>query len=459
MRDFGLLILVIPMVLASLRFVHTSAMFWIWSALAGPTAFVFGFLQSIPINKIAVGVTVISLAVDRTKRRFFMDSTLVFQILFVMQGVLSVSFGVTELPRTYDLLDRMVKILILAVILRVANRNRLELHSLMIAVALSMGVHGVLEGAKFVVTLGSHTVIPSPTLGDNNHFALFVLMVVPLFNYLAKNMSNRLTQLAFAGLGVGVFLGVMAAKSRGAMIGAAAVGLAMAAASKRKGLSLLVLIGLGVGIVVFAPSKWVERMDTIAAAEADDSFMSRVSSWKMNTILAINRPLLGGGYSAMEDPKVFRDYLPQFGMLDFVPTNTPRGALAAHSIYFQVLGDTGFLGLSLFLAMIASGFYNVRRIRMLTRHDPSLAWANEMATALQISLIGFLISGAALSAAYSELLYIELALISMLRRSLFEATGSGKAVPAWIAERAAAEGRALVVRNRPAAQTRPWEKV
>ena len=64
---------------------------------------------------------------------------------------------------------------------RVANRNRLELHSLMIAVALSMGVHGVLEGAKFVVTLGSHTVIPSPTLGDNNHFALFMLMVVPLF--------------------------------------------------------------------------------------------------------------------------------------------------------------------------------------------------------------------------------------------------------------------------------------
>ena len=54
MRDFALLFILFPMLYSSLRYVHTSVMFWIWTALAAPSAFLFGFLVELPLNKIAV---------------------------------------------------------------------------------------------------------------------------------------------------------------------------------------------------------------------------------------------------------------------------------------------------------------------------------------------------------------------------------------------------------------------
>ena len=57
----------------------------------------------------------------------------------------------------------------------------------------------------------------------------------------------------------------------------------------------------------------------------------------MLTNLALDRPLVGGGF----DPytaEVFRRYLPDYDRIH-----------AAHSIYFQVLGEHGFVGLALFI--------------------------------------------------------------------------------------------------------------
>ena len=142
--------------------------------------------------------------------------------------------------------------------------------------------------------------------------------------------------------------------------------------------------------------------------------MGRVASWKMHTIVALNRPLTGGGFSSLEDRGVYQQFVGQFGSLDFIPSTPPVGVLAAHSIYFEVLGDTGFIGLFLFLALLMAWFVNVRQIKRTARGSPSLAWAGDLATALERSLVVYGISGAALSAAYFENVYIEATLAGML---------------------------------------------
>ena len=90
------------------------------------------------------------------------------------------------------------------------------------------------------------------------------------------------------------------------------------------------------------------------------------------------------------------------------------GVLAAHSIYFEVLGDTGVIGLFLFLGMLMAWFVNVRQIKRSTRGHPSLVWAYDLASAFERSLIVYGISGAALSAAYFENVYIEATLAGMV---------------------------------------------
>ena len=126
MRDIALLFVLFPMLYSCLRYVHIGAMFWIWTALASPSSFVFGFLLELPLNKLAVAGACVSLVVDRTKQRLFFDSPFMLHTLLVIQGVISVTFGLTEIVRTYDLLDRVVKVWILALFIHLANRNLWE---------------------------------------------------------------------------------------------------------------------------------------------------------------------------------------------------------------------------------------------------------------------------------------------------------------------------------------------
>ena len=418
MRDIALMFVFLPMLLGGVRQVHASVMVWIWTALAAPNSFLFGFLTGVPLNKIAVGISAFSLLSDRAKQRFLVDPVFVFHTLFIVQGAVTLAFSLTEIPRSYDLYDKMVKIWLLVCFMRVANRERLQIHSILIMLTLSLGVHGVLEGMKYVVTLGSHKVIATPTLGDNNSFGMAMLMILPFFPYLYRHSKEKLARLGYAAFGVLVLFGVMASASRGAVIGLAVLAMMIIMQSQRKLLGLFAVAAIGIAVVSFAPTQWLDRMDTIQRANEDSSFMGRVASWKMHIIVALNRPLTGGGFSSLEDPVVYRRFVGEFGSLDFIPSTPPVGVLAAHSIYFEVLGDTGVIGLFLFLGLLMAWFVNVRQIKRSTRGSPSLVWAYDLATAFERSLVVYGISGAALSAAYFENVYIEATLAGMLMASV-----------------------------------------
>jgi len=91
---------------------------------------------------------------------------------------------------------------------------------------------------------------------------------------------------------------------------------------------------------------------------------------------------------------------------------------AAHSIWFEVLGDLGFLGFALFLIILGTAFLKCRTIVRRTRNHPGLAWARDLAQMLQISLIIYITTGSALSLGYLEMYYILIALISRLSRTV-----------------------------------------
>ena len=127
--------------------------------------------------------------------------------------------------------------------------------------------------------------------------------------------------------------------------------------------------------------------------------MGRLNSWTFAFNLARARPLVGGGFETFQ-PELFAIYAPE-----------PSQSADAHSIYFEVLGEHGFVGLALFLALGISLWRSCGRTIRRARDDPDLEELEHLARMVQVSLIAYAVSGAFLGLAYFDLFYNLIAII------------------------------------------------
>lgn len=147
------------------------------------------------------------------------------------------------------------------------------------------------------------------------------------------------------------------------------------------------------------PESWHERMDTIRNYEEDGSAMGRIFAWQTAINIANDR-VSGAGFDMYYDP-VFAAYAPDAGDSPFDPTI----ARAAHSIYFQVLGEHGYIGLFLFMMVWLTAWRMAAGLRRDTRDDPQLGWLYHFGGMVQVSLVGWAAGGAFLSLSYWDVPY------------------------------------------------------
>ena len=83
---------------------------------------------------------------------------------------------------------------------------------------------------------------------------------------------------------------------------------------------------------------------------------------------------------------------------------------AAHSIYFQILGELGIIGLIFYLCILVGSIRRANRIMKLCSDQ----WMRDMASTLKMSIVAYMIGGAALSFAYFDVLYAYVALLIVL---------------------------------------------
>ena len=91
----------------------------------------------------------------------------------------------------------------------------------------------------------------------------------------------------------------------------------------------------------------------------------------------------------MAQPGLFARYAPD-----------PTDIHAAHSIYFMVLGEQGFIGLFIFLLMFGFVWGSAEWIRVRGRKQPQTQWLSELGAMCQVSLVGYAVGGAFLSLSY-----------------------------------------------------------
>lgn len=418
MRDLMILCAMFAFVPLALGNAFIAYLLWGWTAVIAINSYVYGFMQSMPFNMIFALIAILWLVIgrDRARGRMVFPLTSVVFILFAVQATLSYTAAYDGLVRNTELYTNLLKALFFCILMPCVLTQRYRVHAMVFALALGLSFHGVIEGLKFLASGGGHRIQGLAKFGDNNHFAVVVLMGMPLLVYLYRYSLHRFTRWAVLATLFFSVIAVIATHSRGGFMSMSIVALWIVFNSRRKALGVLLMIGGLVATVAFAPSSWSERMNTIKEAGDDMSFMTRVLAWKVSSEIALSRPLTGGGFHAVQAQHVWDKFRESNGLLGFVDTPyRAEVAFAAHSIYFEILGDLGFVGLGLFLLILANAFVTWFRIRRhVARAGPHLKWASDLAAMVAASLLGYVVGAAALSLGYLEVMYILVMLMQVL---------------------------------------------
>ena len=281
---------------------------------------------------------------------------------------------------------------------------------------MSIAFYGVKGGIFTIVHGGAfHVRGPDGTfIGNDNEMGLALIMTIPLLRYL-QLIARRawLNQ----GLIVVMLLCALAAigsQSRGALVGLVAMGAFLWMKSRNK--IVTALLGFVAAALIFTvmPEQWFARMSSIQNYEQDASAMGRINAWTMAFNLAMDRPL-GAGFESFRS-HMFRLYAPNPGQVN-----------DSHSIYFQMLGHHGFVGLAIFLIL---GLMTWRTASWVIRHargSPAHRWAADLCAMVQVSMVGYAAAGAFLGVAYFDLYYALITVVVLTKIVLISEQATPKA--------------------------------
>jgi probable O-glycosylation ligase (exosortase A-associated) len=401
MRDLAIIAFIFAMVPFMIKRPWIGVMMWVWISVMNPHSWGWGLANEFRVALVAGVATLIGLLVTRDHVKLPMNSTtlLIFLLPLWMTVTLVFAFRFeAALGRWEDVMKMFLFVFVTASVLH----TRRHIDILLWVIVLSVGFYGVKGGIFTILTGGNFRVWGPPGksyITDNNSISVALVMIVPLLHYLALHAKHRLVKYGlYATMGLSCFA-ILGTHSRGAFLAVIVMTGFLWFKSRQKFLLGLLVAGLFPLAISFMPDAWVERMETVRTYEQDSSAMGRINSWQTAINIANSRPLVGGGFE-LYSREIFSRYAPD-----------PEAVHSAHSIYFQMLGEHGYVGLLLFLSLGIHGWIMTRRLIASAKDKPDFAWASDLARAIQVSLIGFAVGGAFVNIAYWELQYYEIVVL------------------------------------------------
>lgn len=423
MRDLILTMFIFGSLPWCFRQPHLGLLMWAWIGYMNPHRFSWGFAFNFPFVQVAALVTLVGLVLSREKKRLPMSSTTVMWLLWISWTAFTTLFMLNPAEGGAEF-ERSMKIQLMILVTLLVVTDKVRFTQLVAVVAFSIGFFGVKGGAFTLATGGSYRVWgpPGTFIEGNNELALALLVVIPLMRYLQTQTTHKWIQRGLTASMVLSGFAVVGSYSRGALLGGAAMLTMLWLRSRSKVVTLISLVVVAGGALAFMPQQWFDRMNTIETYQEDASAMGRINAWNFAYNLAKARPVTGGGFDAFT-PELFELYAPN-----------PKDFHDAHSIYFEVMAEHGFVGLFFFVALAICVMLQGQKIRRLTRDKEKLAWAHEAAGMLQVSFAGFGVGGAFLGLAYFDLPYHIMSMMiivhAIVRRELQTSPATPVIVPA-----------------------------
>ncbi|MBA2690273.1 MAG: putative O-glycosylation ligase, exosortase A system-associated [Burkholderiales bacterium] len=373
---------------------------WVWISMMNPHRLAWGFAYNFPFGQVIAIATLVGVVLSKEKIRFPWSAPVVFLLLLVVWMNITTIFAI-NFDLTVVQWQRVMKIQLMTFLAFALVYRRDQIKWLVWLLVISVGFFGV-KGGVFTFLGGGENRVYGPAesfIADNNAMSLALVMIIPLMRYLQIHTANKWARY---GLFVAMALSavsVLGSHSRGAFLALGAMIFFLWLKSSKKfavGIVLLALTPIALGLM---PQKWTSRMESIENYEQDLSVQGRFNAWWMTFNLAKDRPIVGGGFEIYE-PNVYQRYAPD-----------PTDIHSAHSLYFQMLGEHGFVGLLLFLLLWISTWRVGNNIIRMSARNKDYIWAGDLSRAIQVSLVGYAVGGTFVNMGYFDLPYYEIVLL------------------------------------------------
>lgn len=403
MRDLILTAIVGVLLASTFRSPVIGAYLWAWLSMMNPHKLTYGFAFNMPFAQIAALVTLLMALISKQRRALPMNAVVV--VLLLMLGWMGVTsfFAIAPSDQVIERIVFVGKIQLMLLVTWMLVQTPEQIRTLIWVTTLSICFYGIKGGVWTVLTGGGGRVWgpPGGLIQGNNELAIALVICIPMLYFLHQTEKRRWVKRFLVFAMITCAFSILGSQSRGALLALLMMATFLGLKSKHRvratiGLALLVLGG-----IAFMPESWVQRMDTINEYKEDASAMSRIWTWKTLWNAAVDRPLVGAGFAA-DSLEVFVRYSPQGPEWDIFTGHV----YVAHSIYFQMLGEHGFVGLALFLLLGLVSWVKASRVAKRAAKVPELAaWVPILMSMVQVSLVGFAIGGAFLSLAYFDFPY------------------------------------------------------
>lgn len=366
---------------------------WSWLGYMNPHRQAWGFAYDFPFAFVVGIVTIVAYFFSREKKEMIWSRETITLLIFVGWMVVTTFFSLYP-DQAWAQLDKVWKIQLMILLTALIIKDRLQLHWMVWVVALSLGFYGV-KGGIFTILHGGAFRVHGPAgtfIGENNEIALALVMTIPLIRYLHLQETRKWVRVGLAGAMVLTGIAAIGSQSRGALLAMLAIGLFLWIKSRNKivtGTYIFIAVAI-IGAVM--PQEWYDRMNTIQDYQQDNSALGRINAWHTAFNVASAR-ITGGGFETFSAP-TFRQFAPD-----------PWDVHDVHSIYFEQIGEQGFIGLFLFILLGLFAWLRARQVIQACKSNPDTKWAADLAAMIQVSLVGYATGGAFLGLSYFDLPY------------------------------------------------------
>ena len=432
LRDLLLFVILIALVVTVPRRPFIGAMAWVVFGIMNPHRLAWGYAYDFPFSQVIALVTLFGIFFTKEHKCYKGGAAATILIIFFLWTTLNSAFAFYP-TQSWQYLDRVFKVYLMTFILLLLTHTRQQVNALIWCLVVSLGFYGT-KGGLFVIATGGSAMVygpPGSVMEGNNSLGVGLVIVIPLMYYLSQETKNKWIKLGLIASIALCMASVLGSYSRGALLAVLAMGTLLWLRGKHKLTVLAVIVGFVLLAIPLMPERWTNRMNTIQTYDSDASAMGRIHAWEAAYNIAKGRFPLGGGLEWQGIETSLR-YSP-----------APDHVLVAHSLYFQTLGATGFIGLALLLLFWLLVWRQCVALRKLAHSQAHLRWANSLGSMIQVALVGYFVGGAFLDLAFWDLpyyLYAAVVTAAYAARSELAAhsgTGPMQATPLLVPNRGA----------------------
>jgi putative inorganic carbon (hco3(-)) transporter len=417
MRDYVLTAFIFAIIPVCLVRPWLGIIAWYWLGIMNPHRNTWDFAYTMPFAILIGGATLFGLLFARDRKLIPWNRELVLMVILMVYFTFTTLFAWAP-TEAWVQWQKVFKIILMTIVATMLIYGRDRIRTIMWTIVISIGFYGV-KGFFFVLRSGGAERVQGPDgsfLEGNTFIGLAFTMVVPLMIMMARAEHKVWFKRFLYGMAILTIISTIFTYSRGAFLGLGVILVLMFLNAQKKVLAACILIPAALLAPVVLPESVFQRADKIENYQSDGSANQRLQSWTVAFNLALDRPVTGAGFEFEYSPDEAR-WL-SYGSEKY--TWALQHSSAAHSIYFQVLGQHGFIAFLLYLALLFGTLISLSRTKRWALSNPSTTWVAGYASGLQLGLMGYMMSGAFLSSAYFDLAWLYFALSAILAREVTE---------------------------------------